>query len=545
MLARLFRRPPAARRRSLPQAEWVEPRVLYSADAAAGLLLATDAFGTDAQAAEVRVLPAATAALSTQAVSQTFATAPMTFEVNRGQFPQRADFAAYGSGYSVLVSDTGVEIRLAGADSPIRLTLVGANDSQGVGEGLLQARSNYLLGGDASAWRSDVENYGAVLYTDVYWGVDLRYYGNQRQLEYDFVLRPGADSQVIHLQVEGAQASIADNGDLVLTVKSAEGTQQEIRFHAPVSYQMGDKGREQVASAYVLGADGAVSFAVGAYDAQRELVIDPLLSYASYFGGAGNDTGVDVAVASDGTVYVTGRTAATTGDFANVLGAGGGSDVYVSHFSADLSTLLWSTRVGGAQDDRPTSIAVDSSGNVAVSGWTKSGAFPIVNAADTSIAGNQDAFVFKLNPTGTALVFSTYFGLSGGGDSANDVAFDSTGNVYVTGVVDDSSNLNSNGQAVFVNKYSAAGAVVYQTQFDGNEDDAGKAIAVDSSGAAYVAGDTQSSNLPIVGGLLNLSLGSQDAFVARFDAGGNVTYSTYVASSRDDFATGIATDGTG
>ncbi|WP_395689902.1 beta strand repeat-containing protein, partial [Caenimonas koreensis] len=521
--------------------------MLYTADAAAGLLLATDAFGADAQQAEVRVLPAAATALSTQAAAQTYATAPMTFEANRGQFAASADYAAYGSGYSVQVNDSGVEIRLAGASSPIRLTLIGANASEATGEGLLQARSNYLLGGDAAAWRTDVENYRAVLYSDVYDSVDLRYYGTQRQLEYDFVLRPGADAQLIQLRVDGAQASIAPNGDLVLTVAGAAGqAPQEIRFHAPVSYQIGEAGREAVASAYVLGADGTVGFAVGAYDAQRELVIDPVLTYASYFGGVANDTGVDVAVAADGTVYVTGRTTATTGDLANLIGSSAGAgDVYVAHFSADLSTLLWSTRVGGSLDDQPTSIAVDSAGNVAVAGSTKSSAFPMVNAADSSRAGNQDAFVFKLNTSGTALVFSTYFGSGGNNDVANDVAFDSSGAVYVTGVLDDNNILNLSKQAAFINKYSATGAVVYQKTIDGNDDDAGKAIAVDAAGQVYVAGDTQSDNLPIVGGILGLSLGNQDAFMAKLNAAGSITYSSYIAGNRDDFATGIAIDGTG
>ncbi|HET8749031.1 MAG TPA: hypothetical protein VFM98_25790, partial [Ramlibacter sp.] len=338
-------RPPRAQRVA-PQAEWVEQRLLYSADAASLLGLDTAL----APAAQERTLDAsfeyatqsAAATTGVDDVRTAFALTPLQFEADAGQLGAGVDFAASGIGYAVRLGDGNAELLLQGAERPVMLALVGGNPGAAEGQDLLATRSNYLIGADSSQWITDIANYGSVLYRGVYDGIDVRYYGNQQQLEYDFIVAAGADASQIRLAFEGAQASLDADGRLVL--RTVEG--RELQFAAPVSWQQGPGGREAVASRYELHEDGSVGFVLGAYDRTRALVIDPVLQYASYFGESGTDTAVDVAVGADGSVYVTGSTTSTGGILdtllggllGGILGGSTGQDVYVAKFSPDLST---------------------------------------------------------------------------------------------------------------------------------------------------------------------------------------------------------------
>jgi large repetitive protein len=219
----LRRKRPARARRAAPHAEWLEPRLLYSADAPS-LLLAVTATATDA--AETRVLDtsfeysAQAAATPTAAeVRSAYALTPLQFEADAGQLGEGVDFAAAGIGYAVRLGGGQAELLLDGAGQSVRLELVGADSGTAVGEDLLATRSNYLLGQDASQWVTAIANYGSVLYRGVYDGVDVRYYGNQSQLEYDFLLAPGADASQLQLRFHGSDSVSRDaNGDLVLRV---------------------------------------------------------------------------------------------------------------------------------------------------------------------------------------------------------------------------------------------------------------------------------------------------------------------------------------
>ena len=283
--------------RAVPVAEPMEPRILYSADLAAGLALGSGLSGY----AEIRTLAEngeydgaqqqqAPAAVP---VAAAYATTALNFEANEGQGGNGSDFIARGGGYGIALDDGGATLTLVGdgGSKTIRLDLAGANDSVAEGEHLLQARSNYLIGGDPSQWHTDIANYGSVVYRNVYDGIDVRYYGTQRQLEYDFVVSAGADASAISLRFSGAESATIDaNGDLVLHVA---GSEAEVRFKAPVSYQRGEAGLEAVASRYEIRADGSIGFVLGDYDHSRELVIDPVLDYASYFGGSNAETALD------------------------------------------------------------------------------------------------------------------------------------------------------------------------------------------------------------------------------------------------------------
>ncbi|HEY0822931.1 MAG TPA: LEPR-XLL domain-containing protein, partial [Ramlibacter sp.] len=273
MLKHLLRRHrPARPRRVALHAEWLEPRLLYSADAGA-LLAAT---GDPQQAPETRTLTtsyeygAQAASVPTAAeVRAAYALTPLQFEANAGQLGEGVDFAALGIGYAVRLGGGQAELLLDGAQEAVRLELAGAAPGTAETGPQLATRSNYLVGQDAQQWVTGVANYGSVLYRDVYDGIDIRYYGNQNQLEYDFLLAPGADADKLQLRFHGVSGmALADNGDLVLRVA---GTGREIRFQAPVSYQEGAGGREPVESHYEVQADGTVRIVVGAYDGSRAL----------------------------------------------------------------------------------------------------------------------------------------------------------------------------------------------------------------------------------------------------------------------------------
>lgn len=559
---RWFRRRRAASvERAVPRAEPLEPRLLFSADIAGGLLLGASA---DVPA-EQRVLTSAGeyAAANDSAPALAYAAMPLAFEQNVGQVRAGLDFTAYGSGYAIGLAHGEAWLSLAGAGgrNVVHLDLQGARDDvQAEGEGLLAARSNVYLGNDPSAWRTGIANYASVVYRGVYEGIDVRYYGAQRQLEYDFVVAAGADAGAIRLRFGGVEsATIAADGDLVLRV---QGSEAEVRFQAPVSYQRGEAGREAVASRYVVHADGSIGFELGAYDRTRELVIDPVLDYASYLGGSGAENATGIAVDAAGNIHVTGRTAST--DFpaaggGSVVGSGGEGDMYVARFDPTLGTLQFATRIGGgyvllggAGDEQGKAVAVDGNGNVIVTGWTSSSNFPTTSGApDGSLDGGQDGVVVKLDATG-ALQFSTYVGGNGSTDSGNAVVVDAAGNFYVAGQASDSGLLSGvlgallgTSDNAFIHKYAADGTVLFRELFGGNATDVATGLALSGS-QLFVVGNTQSANVPMVDAH-QASLGNTiDGFLARLDtADGSVEYATYVGSSEDDTVTAVATDGSG
>jgi hypothetical protein len=544
--------------RRVPLAEPMEPRLLYSADLTAGLMLATT---TATAAPEVRTLSTtgeyagATAATDgTAAAASAYTSASLAFEANAGQAGDGVEFSAYGSGYGIALDGGQAALTLVTADGQHTVTLQlqdAAAAPQGEGEGLLATRSNVIVGSDPSQWATGLSNYASVLYRGVYDGVDLRYYGNQRQLEYDFVVAPGADAAQIALRFDGiVAASIADDGDLVLQVA---GTSGEVRFCAPVSYQRADDGSMQaVASRYELRADGSIGFLLGAYDASRELVIDPVLSYASYFGTAGTEDAPAVAVDATGNVYITGRTNSNAAPLGSSVGAGGGAgDIFVAKFSPDLSTLLFTTRIGGAADEQGNAIAVDASGNIIVTGWTSSNDFPTLAANDATRSGTQDAVLLKLNASGS-LVFGTYIGGTGNTDEGRAVAVDGAGNIYVTGQTTSSGLLDpvlalvlGSSDNAFVEKYSASGSLLYHKELGGGSMDLGTGIALGAGGDVFVVGNTQSSNMNVTGGEQSALRGAVDGFLAHLDASGNTLYQSYVGGTDADTATAVTTDGTG
>jgi hypothetical protein len=514
-------------------------------------------------------------------LSETYGKLPLHFEVNRGQTDPQVKFLARGSrGSLFLTSNEAVLIftkpepvvkdklpmikpkrREKATQTVLSMRFVGANPKARVeGQEELPGKTNYFIGNDPTKWRTNVPTYAKVQYTNVYPRIDLIYYGKQGQLEYDFVVGPGADPKRILLGFQGADRLEVDaSGDLVM--HTAAGT---IRQQKPIIYQEVNGGRREIPGGYVLKGARRVGFQVAAYDASRPLVIDPVLFYSTYLGGSGNDDGIGIAVDAAGNAYVIGDTPSvnfptTPGAFQPALA--GSFDAFVTKLNPTGSGLVYSTYLGGsANDDFGLRLAVDAAGNAYVGGQTFSADFPTTPGAfQTAFGGARDAFVTKLNPTGSALVYSTYLGGSGE-DGAVGIAVDAAGNTYVTGFTESANFPTTPGafqtafgggpEDAFVTKLNPVGSgLLYSTYLGGSGDDfGGLGIAIDAAGNAYVTGATSSSNFPTTLGAFQTAFGGgpEDAYVTKLHATGSaLLYSTYLGGSGDDIAFDIATDATG
>ena len=496
---------------------------------------------------------------------------PLSFEANQGQSDPQVKFVSRGVGYSLfLTSDeavlalregSGQEPGLPGAKSRtspektareksavLRIRLLGATARTEVtGQDELPGKSNYFIGNDPENWHTDVPQFAKVRYSNVYPGVDLLYYGHQRELEYDFVLQPGADPAQIRMGIEGATRLRLNHGELVLT--NAGG---DVHLRRPHIYQRASGVKQEVRGRYVITNKNEVGFEIAAYDRRRALVIDPVLAYSTVLGGSGTDKGNGIAVDSVGNAYVTGST--TSVDFPTLhpiraTPAG----IFVTKFNADGSALVYSTYLGGSGSDVGVGIAVDAAGNAYLTGRTSSYDFPTFNAIQPTFGGSDDAFVTKINAAGSALVYSTYLGGSGA-DFGNSIAVDRSGNTYVVGRTNSTDFPTAKaiqatyhgGQAdVFVTKINASGsAFVYSTFLGGSSDDYGYGIAADATGNAYVTGWTTSTDFPTAKAIQpNYGGGNSDAFVTKINAEGSaLVYSTYLGGSDGDGGLGIALD---
>jgi hypothetical protein len=499
---------------------------------------------------------------------------PLSFEANRGQTDEQVRFLSRGQGYGLFMTSTEAVLALskneagqnsAAKESVLRMQLLGANlAAQVTGRNALLTQSNYFIGNDPKAWRSNVPHYGKVHYQGVYPGIDLVFYGTEAgQLEYDFVVAPGADPNNIALGIEGADKLVLDaSGDLVLHVAGGE-----VRLRKPYVYQEVDGAKQAIAGHYTL-KDERVGFQLAAYDAGRPLVIDPVLVYATYLGGSYFDDGQGIAMDSEGNAYVTGYTRSS--DFPATVGAyqvspstaGSGYDVYVAKLGPGGSELLYATYLGGAQSEAAYGIAVDGSGNAYVTGNTSSSNFPTtVGAYDESFNAGIDVFVTKLSADGATLDYSTFLG-GNGQDVGFAVAVDSSANAYVTGYTGSSDFPAVNAYAAaltgtydaFVTKLNASGSAVdYSTYLGGAETSGfenGNGIAVSGSPATiYVTGAVRSAGLATPAVAQVTYEGNGDAFMAKFDPsqteGDTLAYLTYVGGSSGEEGNGITVDGSG
>jgi hypothetical protein len=441
----------------------------------------------------------------------------------------------------------------------------------------LPIKTNYLIGNDPRNWRQDIPTYAKVEFKELYAGIDLVYYGNQRQLEFDFLVHPGADHKSIRMKFKNVNHLNLDrDGNLILGVAGGK-----ILLEKPLIYQQVEGKKRTVSGHYKLQPKNIVGFQVASHDPKIPLVIDPVLNYSTYLGGDFDDLGNGIAVDIFGNAYITGSTQSNNFPTENPLQSSRSdlNDVFISKFNSEGSALVYSTYLGGNSEDLGNDIAVDSSGNAYLTGTTQSTDFPVFPVNPPGVfqpdrASLVDAFVAKLNPDGSALVYSTYLG-GDGDDRGSSIAVDSSGNAYLTGTTQSTDfpvfPVNPPGvfqptpgsfQDAFVAKLDPDptlpdpnDALIYSTYFGGNNNDFGNGIAVDSSNKAYIVGTTQSStNFPIFPvnppGVFQPTPGSfQDAFVAKLDPDPNLPdpndaliYSTYFGGNNNDFGNGIAVD---
>jgi hypothetical protein len=540
-------------------------------------------------------------------LSLSIAKLPLSFEANRGQAAEKVKFLSRGQGWGLFltsdeavleVQDSGFRSQESGDKSlnpevgaknsaslralrrttdhgprttdVVRLRLVNANRNATVlGARELPGKVNYFLGNDPAKWHTNLPTFAEVRYRDVYPGIDLVYHGDQGgRLEYDFIVAPGADPNVITLSVGAVREQplrIDADGSLVISTARGEVRINEPRVHQSRSgSSLVTRHSSLVQGRFLLDARNHVRFALGPYDHTQPLVIDPSLTYSTYLGGAG-DQANGIAVDSSGNAYVAGTTLSTAFPVANPLQSTNkakNGTAFISKLNSTGSALVYSTYLGGSVSEQANAIAVDPSGDAYVTGSTCSSDFPTVTAVQGSLKGTCDGFVAELNAPGSGLVYSTFLGGSGtvqSGTTLSDegmgIAVDSSGAAYVTGGTWSTDFPTASpiqgyggGEDAFLSKFSAGGAsLVYSTYLGGTAQDQGNGIAVDPSGNAYVTGFTFSSDFPTLSPFqASNKAANGTAFVAEVNAGGSaLVYSTYLGGSVMDSGQTIAVDSAG
>jgi hypothetical protein len=558
---------------------------------AALVLIAAGALSTMRKIAVMRAPAAGDVRLSAKDAQQRYGNLPLRFEQNVGQADASVRYVSHGAGYELMLAKTEAVLALqqpASAQpraSVLRLDLEGANPVAAVGGvDKLAGRVNYFIGNNPRDWHTDVPSYARVKYSAIYPGVDLVFYGNQRRLEYDFVISPGSDPKSIALRVDGSSCvRVDEQGNLQMSVAGGE-----VELLKPYAYQERNGTREPVAAEYALSEGNRVSFGLGKYDARLPVVVDPVLTYSTYLGGsATGDAGNGIAVDPQGHAYVTGVTFSkvfpTVAQSYNPgpLTTNAGGAVFVTEMNPSGTAEIYSTYLSANVSEKGTAIALDAVNppNIYVTGQTLSTNFPttaggvIPGPLGTNASGT--GFLTKLNPTLTGpaqLAYSTYVGGTAG-DIGNAVAVDSQQIAYVTGLTKTSGLATSNAyqttlgsssgnaflEAISTMKTGLA-SEVYFTYLGGSGTgassgpspftygDAGTGIGVDSGSRAYIGGITSSANFPISATAYQATSSSAattgTAFFALVDTSksgaGSLPYSSYLGGTGGDRALALA-----
>ena len=519
-------------------------------------------------------------------VDSTYGNIPLAFTVNEGQAPSSIRFTARGSGCGMAFSSSGTTFLLsretAGSvarraakksvvfeddptkDQPeyesfaLNLSFIGANENTEIqGEDRLSWNNNYFIGNDPSQWRTDVPNYKKIRFKEVYSGIDLVYYGNQKRVKYDFVVKPGEDPEQILLKYDfgeaGGTLSVNDKGELV--VKTPVG---ELVEEKPYCYQKINGKEVEIAIQYEVVEGGTYRFRVGEYDTGYDLVIDPEVVYSTYLGGAGDDFVAGIAVDSEGCAYITGETDSV--DFPIISGSYDSSykKFFITKINKAGTALLYSTFIGSTTGlNHVFSIEVDDSGDAYIAGWTQSSDFPTTSTAYKNKLTNTEAFVTKINQSGNMLIYSTFVGGSGV-DAATGLDLDNQRNAYITGYTLSNDfpttpgayrvKMTDTNVEGFVTKLDSNGSSLIYSTFLGKTDIRNNfSIAVDFAGCAFVTGNTFFEDYPVTPEAYHhFQGGYSDIFVTCLNSDGTrAIYSTLFGGSKNDYTTGIAVDNSG
>ena len=497
-----------------------------------------------AESALFALLGLSVSAVAASLSHQDLSTVPVGFETNIGQADKATRYLARGSDFSLLLSSSDVRLALQSKKEAFTLKLewIGGNREPIMHEKeRLPGVTNYFLGSEPKDWYTNIPTYRRVEYQEVYPGVDLAFYGSQHQLEYDILLKPGASLDSVRLRFNGATRIEVDTaGDLVLSTQTGE-----IHQKKPLVYQNVAGVKRALTARYILKRN-LVGFKVDHYDQTRPLVIDPVLSYSSYFGGPDTETVTGMAMDASGNVYLTG-----TADIGLPTTAGAFQPQpvtqcpcgFVVKFNAQLNSVMYSSFVWGTN---PTGIAIDSSGSAYITGGAGS-SLATPGAFQTRPGGQLDAFVAKLNATGSALLYLTYLGGSAN-EYAGGIAVDTAGNAYVTGTTMSPDFPVTPGAVqtryagagdAYISKVSPDGkSLIYSTYFGYIGSDLGTAITVDPFGYAYVTGRIHYCPNDICGV-------DYDAFVVILDPLGNGVFGIPIYGSAYDSGVAITLDSAG
>lgn len=486
---------------------------------------------------------------------------PILFEANVGQSDPEVEFVARtATGTMFLTRDQAI---VAGPLGAVGLRFEGAKAGFITPARPKSTAVNYIRGSDPGGWHLGVPVYGEVRYGQVYPGVDVLYHGARGGLEYDVIVAPGADPDVVTVVADGADSlRLAPDGDLLLGVG-----QGELRQQKPTIYQDVDGRRRYVPGAYELGDGNRFRFAVGPYDRDRALVIDPVLSYSTYLGSNGDEAGTAIVVDSGGNSYVTGATSSTTFPTAGPAqaGPGGSGDAFVAKLNASGSALAYATYLGGSAGDGGFDIAVDTAGNAYVAGFTDSPNFPttpgVVGGAGSNSNGRHMGFVTKLTPSG-ALGYSTYLGgsvqVGTGNQDAVGIEVDGSGNAHVVGTTSFSDfpttaafqAVHGGREDIFVSKLNSSGSgFIYSTFLGSGAPEDGIDIALDSAGNAYVVGAATGTTFPGTAGSFQPARKSpferNEAVVAKFAPSGSLVYASWLGGSEGSSPNALTADSSG
>lgn len=484
---------------------------------------------------------------------------PLHFVANQGQADEAVAYYARSENAFVYCTYQGVIFQFAGGS--VSLKLYGGRHIRPQARAALLGKVNYFIGNDPSFWRTDIPTFREIVYSAVYPGIDLVYSGDQQRLKYTFYVQPGAAPDQIQMTYEGVESIRVDEETGEAVIQTEWG---EIRDAAPVAYQEIVGIRRDVDISFRLIGENRVGFALGDYDAEHILVLDPVvdLVYSTYLGGNGAESAFGIAVDGAGNAYITGRTWSSDFPIRNPLPGIflPGSYIY-SAFVTKIDTtksgnesLVYSTFLGGSNDDTGAAIAVDGKGNAYIAGPTISNDFPTKDPYQASPGGNGDIFVTKLSSAGNQLVYSTYLGGSNA-ELGSGIALDKSGNAYVSGTIFYPAPPGSEeaDTDVLVAKLSyPLGAVAVSLEYliylGGTGADEGARIAVDGSSNAYVTGSTRSDDFPATPGAYQTELAGDDysdAFVAKLNSSGGTIYCTYLGGTNWDDGHGIAVDSEG
>jgi hypothetical protein len=503
---------------------------------------------------------------------------PLSFEPNVGQTAPAVQFQVRAPGGTLGFLPTEVALALpaaAGATTAtsqlIRLQFLGANSATTItGHDELPGKANYLRGQDPAQWKTNVPTYAGVTYTSLYNGINLAYAGTAGVLKGTYTVAAGADATAIRWRYAGAsQVQVDAAGNLQITVAGAAGqAAHAITEQAPVAWQEIAGARVPVAARYAVAADGAIAFALGAYDRSQALTIDPTLTFGSFLGGSLDEYGYGLGVDAAGNVYVAGQTASTDFPLVDQLYTDSAdNDAFVTKINAAGTAVVYSTYLGGNGSDWAEDLAVDPAGNAYTTGRTGSADFPTTaNAVQATSGGSTDAFMSKLAPDGATLLYSTFLG---GVDveTGRSIAVDASGMAYVSGTTSGANFPVKNAyQATFGGEMdffvaklntqaSGDASKLYATYLGGSgleyarNFEAGGRIAIDAAGNLYLADETYSANYPTSPGALQSAYsagGNADTVITKLNSAGALVASTYLGrAGGSEHGRGVAVDGAG